>query len=76
LQGGLSGKGLDRNELLLKAHFLGDVSKLMVVVANYTFGFLITTWTLHLEGRASFGSTKCGVNFSPSVDDELHRCDQ
>ncbi len=53
-----------------------DVSKLVAVVANYTFKSSFTTQTPHLEGEAMFGSAKCGANFSPSVDDESHKHDR
>lgn len=68
------GKGPDIIKLFSKTtHFSRDVSKLMVVVANYTYGFLFTTRTPHLEGEKVFGFAKQDANFSPCVDDELHR---
>jgi hypothetical protein len=74
LQGSPFGKGPDRNELLLRrAHFSRDVSKLATIIANYTSEFLLTTRTFHLEGEEVFGFAKCGVDFSPSANDELHR---
>ncbi len=76
MQGGPSGKGFDTNELLLKrAHVLRDVSKLAIVVVNYVSRSSFMTRTLHLEGEEVFVSTKCNVDFSLGVNDELHRLD-
>ncbi len=48
LRGGPFGHGLDKNGLLLKrAHVLGDLTKLMVVIANYAFESLLMTQIPH-----------------------------
>jgi hypothetical protein len=74
LQGSPFGKGHDRNEILSRrANFSRDVSKFTTTVANYTSGFLFTTWTPYLEGEKVFGFAKHGADFSPSADDESQR---
>jgi hypothetical protein len=76
LRGNPFGKGLDKNELLLrKAHFFGDVSKLVTFVANFTFKSSFTTQILHLEAEEVFGSTKHIAYFLSSAYDESHRLD-
>jgi hypothetical protein len=60
LQGGPFEQGLDKNEFVLKrVHIWRDVSKLMVIVANYAFES--SFMTPHLEGEEVFGSTKHNV---------------
>ncbi len=69
-----SGKGLDRNELLLKrAHFSKDISKFLATVADFAFGSSFMTLIPHLEGEEVFSSTKHNSYFSPRVSNELHR---
>jgi hypothetical protein len=74
LQGGPYGRGLHRNELLLRrTHNSGDVSKLAPAIANYASKSSFMTWTLHLKGEEVFGSTNRSANFSPRANDELHK---
>jgi hypothetical protein len=59
LQGDVVGHGFDKNELLLKkAQGLNDPTKLVAVVANYTFGSFFTNCLPHLKGEKVFASTK------------------
>jgi hypothetical protein len=47
------------NELLLKrAQQYSDLVKLVVVVANYMFGFSFSNCIPHLKGEHVYGSTK------------------
>ncbi len=49
----------DRNELLVKkAQWSSDHARLMVVVANYMFGFSFSYYILHLKGEEVSGFAK------------------
>jgi hypothetical protein len=59
LQGDLVGHGLDKNELLLRrAQGSNDPTKLVAIVANYTFGSSFTNCLPHLKGEKVFGFAK------------------
>ncbi len=71
---GLSRKGLDRNELLLRrAHFSRDISKFVATIANFAFGSSFMTPIPHLKGEEVFGSTKHSVDFLPKASNKSHR---
>ncbi len=51
---------------------MGDVSKLVVVVAKFAFGSSFMTLILHLKGEV-FGFAKHNVDFSPRANNKSHR---
>jgi hypothetical protein len=82
LRVGPSNHGHNKSELFFKkAHWLGDPSKLILTIAKngfrfsfmtHTFKSLFMTHTFHFKGEEVFGLAKCNVDYSPSVDDDLH----
>jgi hypothetical protein len=74
LWGGPSSHGLDRNEFLLKrAQQSNDPIRLVIIVANYTFGSSFFSRALHLKGEEVFGSTKWHVDCPFYANNDLHR---
>jgi hypothetical protein len=76
LQGGPTGHGPNKNELLLrKAQGLSDLAKLVTDVANYTSGSFFTNCPPHLEGKEVFGFAKQLVNCVLSIHKDSHHFD-
>ncbi len=73
---GPTSHGFDRNELLVKkAQWSSDPARLMVVVANYMFGFSFSYCILHLKGEEVSGFAKRPTNYPPNANYDFHRLD-
>jgi hypothetical protein len=76
LWGGPFGHGLDKNEFLLKkAQQSNDNVRLVVVGANYMFGFSFSYCVPHFKREEVFGSTKRPANYLLGVDNDFHCLD-
>jgi hypothetical protein len=59
--------------LLKRAQGSSDPTKLVVFVANFTYGSSFINRLPHLEGEEVFGSAKRFVNYPPSVNEDSHQ---
>ncbi len=77
MQGGPSGHGPDRNELLLKrVRRSNDFIKVVIpTMANYTSGSSFTIPLPHLKGKEVLGSSKQFANCLFGIDNDSHHLD-
>jgi hypothetical protein len=76
LWGGPSGHGPNRNEFLLRrTQQSSDPIRLVIVVANYTFGSSFFYCALHLKGEEVSGSTKWHVDCPFNANNDFHHLD-
>jgi hypothetical protein len=77
LQGGVSGTGLYKNEILrlCRTSQFGDRIQIATMVANYTSSSNLSIIILHLEGEEVFGLAKCKVDLPPKLRAYSHQHD-
>jgi hypothetical protein len=76
LQGGRTGHEPNKTELLLRrAQGSSDLAKIVVIVANYTFGSSFTNRLSHLKRKKMFRFAKRPIDCPPSIDEDSHHLD-